>query len=242
MNRRFVVSMEDRLLVVILGVLFVVSLGIPIYEQLTGEGVPASWNAPVILLTLFAIMRLVGPLPQIGRDVRYLRQVADVGVERMPTVKDFYDGLVSGLGKAKSTLDLTHIRDHPPADFGAGASDFFSRLLDWCVAEDGRSIRRIIAVRSTAMYEWARQLEQETANLPQFEVRVIEWAPQAPALNMAIMDEKAVYLALTGSTLNRTRGLGIEDGTTAQYFRDYYENLWRSSTDLRSWLDTHTAV
>lgn len=236
MKRRFVLSTEDRLLVVILGVLFVVSVGIPVYEEVFGTRVPASWNAPVVLLALFAIIRLVGPLPQIGKDVRYLREIADVGVQRMPTVKDFYDSLMDGLAKAETTLDLTHIRDHPPADFGPGASEFFTRLVDWCMTEQGRSIRRIISVRNVAMYEWALALAEQVADLPQFEIRVIDWAPRAPALNMAIIDERAVYLALTGSTITRTRGLGIEDQKTAQYFRDYYETLWGSSTDLQDWL------
>ena len=56
------------------------------------------------------------------------------------------------------------------------------------------------------------------------------------AINMAIVDGKAVYLALTGSTPERTRGLGVEDEDAALYFTDYYENLWHAATDLGEWL------
>ena len=188
-----------------------------------------------MLAALYAIVRLVGSLPEIRTDVRFLREVANVRVQRMPNSKDFYDNLDRARDQATSTLDLTHIRDSPPADYGHGTSAFFDRVVDWCSVE-GRSVRRIISVRSPAMYDWALELDAKTRDLPQFRIRVIDWAIDAPAMNMAIVDEKAVYLALTGSTLERTKGLGIEDETATQYFTDYYDNLWRNSVDLRQWL------
>ena len=42
--------------------LFVISLGIPVYEGITGNSVPSSWNVPVVLAALYAIVRLVGPI------------------------------------------------------------------------------------------------------------------------------------------------------------------------------------
>jgi hypothetical protein len=236
MKRRLVTSSEDRFLVVILFLLLAVSLAIPIYEEVRNVKVPASWNTPVVLFALYAIVKLVGSLPEIHTDVRFLREVADVRVQRMPNVKDFYDNLERAVDQATATLDLTHIRDSPPADFGAGAGDFFNEVVRWCGTE-GRSARRIISVQSPAMYDWAQELAARTEHLPQFRVRVIDWSIAAPAMNMAIIDEKAVYLALTGSTLERTRGLGIEDQTATQYFTDYYENLWDCGKDLRVWLD-----
>lgn len=234
-NRRLVTSTEDKFLVVALIVLLLVSLAIPVYEEVTGVTVPASWNTPVVLFALYAIVRLVGSLPEIKTDVRFLREVANVRVQRMPNAREFFDNLDKALDEATSTLDLTHVRDTPPSEFGQGTGAFFARVVEWCGVE-GRSVRRIIAVRSPAMYEWARELEAATANFPQFKVRVIDWAIPAPAMNMAIIDEKAVYLALTGSTIERTRGLGIEDETATQYFRDYYDNLWGASVDLKRWL------
>ena len=235
MKRRLIKSGEDRFLILVLFLLLVVSLAIPIYEEIQNVKVPASWNTPVVLFALYAIVKLVGSLPEIYTDVRFLREVADVRVQRMPNVKDFYDNLEGAVDHATSTLDLTHIRDSPPADFGPGAGDFFDKVIEWCGTE-GRSARRIICVRSPAMYDWAQELALRIENLHQFRVRVVDWSIAAPAMNMAIIDEKAVYLALTGSTLERTRGLGIEDQTATQYFTDYYENLWDCGQDLQRWL------
>jgi hypothetical protein len=153
----------------------------------------------------------------------------------MQNVKDYYDSLTLAVGEAVSSLDLTHIRDSPPADFGEHATVFFDQLVDWCLA-DGHSIRRVISIRTPAMREWAQQLASETEHLTRFKVRVIDWKIAAPAMNMAIVDNRAVYLALTGSTAERTKGLGIEDEQAAQYFSDYYENLWREGVDLAEWL------
>lgn len=235
LRRRFTSSTEDRVLLIFLGLLFALSVAVPVLESLTDRRIPPSWTVPVILAALYAILRLVGAVPEIRTDVRYLREVADVRVQRMPNVKEFYESLDGAVRNATSTLDLTHIRDTPPGDFGDQATRFFAQLVDWCTVE-GRSARRIICVRNPAMLAWARQLADETRHLSRFSVRVVDWSTEAPAINMAIVDGKAVYLALTGATTERTRGLGIEDEDATQYFSDYYDNLWRGARDLDGWL------
>ncbi len=241
--KRLFESTQNRVLLAVLVGLGIFSVAAPVVEGFTGKPLPTSVSTAVILAALYTVVSLVGSVPEIGRDVRFLREAADVSVQRMSNVTDFYHNLERAVDKATASLDLTHIRKHPPSDFGEGASAFFDRLLDWCSSADGRSIRRVISVRNPAMYEWARQLADETKGYPQFQVRVIEWVTDAPALNMAIVDEKAVYLALTGPTVERTRGLGIEDktGTAASYFGDYYENLWNCATDLDEWLARNPA-
>lgn len=237
MRRRWTGSVEDRVLVTVLVFLFLVSLAVPIYERVADVVAPASWDVPVLLAALYAIVRLVGPVPQIRTDVKYLRDIADIGVQRMPNVKDFYDSLSRAVDHASVTLDLTHIRSTPPADFGEDAGAFFAKLIAWSSVE-GRSIRRIISVQSPAMYEWAKQLARETEHISRFEIKVIDWRLKAPALNMAIVDSKATYLAITGrGPLQRTKGLGVEDTITSQYFTDYYEHLWDNSVYLREWLE-----
>lgn len=236
MKRRLVETAQDRFLVIVLVALGVLSVGIPIYEGITESNVPASWNTPLILLALYAIVKLVGSLPEIHTDVRFLRSRAEgIRAQRLPTVRDFYDSLRAGLNQASATIDLTHIRDTPPVDFGPGASDFFEKVLEWSEG-DGRSVRRIIAVRSPAMLEWAKELESRTQTLPRFKVRVVDWTIDAPALNMAIIDDRAVFLALSGSLPERMKGLGIEDQATTQHFAEYYQCLWDASEDLTSWL------
>jgi hypothetical protein len=233
---------EDKVIIFVLIALFVVSVAIPILEWWrTPFKVTPSLFAPVVLLALYLLARLVGGVPEIRKDVRYLREAAasNVRVQQMSNVKEFHDNLRLAVERANSTLDLTHIRETPPRDFGESAVQFYDGLQKWCRVE-GRSIRRIICVRNASMYVWAKQLAEETRDLPQFEVRVIDWSTKAPAMNMAIVDGKAVYLALTGVSLERTKGLGIEDDTTAQYFQNYYDNLWSTGKPLPAWLEQNT--
>jgi hypothetical protein len=241
MKKRLVETTEDRLLVTVLGLLFLVSLLVPLGERITGKEWPAAWSAAVVLAALYSILRLVGTVPEIHSNVQYLRNVADVRVQRLDNVSDFYESLTSAVDKARATLDLTHIRDTPPRDFGTRADVFFDKLVDWC-AEDGRSIRRVISARNPAMRAWARQLQEETKHLSRFNVRVTNWSLETPAMNMAIVDGKVVFLALTADAAERTKGIAMEDPTGAQYFTDYYDTLWRTSTPLEEWLAGRQAV
>lgn len=237
MKQRLGSRTEDKVIISILVVLFVVSVAIPVFEWMTHDRVPPSVFAPLVLAALYLLARLVGGIPEIRKDVRYLRDAAasNVRVQQMSNVKEFHDNLRLAVERATSTLDLTHIRETPPSDFGESASSFYDGLVKWCAVE-GRSIRRIICVRNASMYVWAKQLASDVEHLPQFQVRVIDWSTRAPAMNMAIVDGKAVYLALTGASLERTKGLGIEDDTTAKHFEDYYDNLWNAGKDLPVWL------
>lgn len=216
--------------------LLALSIVAPFIALLFGENVlPSALISAAILLGLLTIVRVVGQVPEIRKDVSYLREVASVRVDRMPTVVDFYNELTDSVTRASASLDLTHIRDTPPRDFGSSAESFFAMLVDWCATE-GRSIRRVICIRNPAMLEWAHKLAEQTKDLPQFSIRVIDWQIDAPAINLAIVDNKKTYIALTGATAMRTTGLAIEDADTTRCFTEYYNNLWTVGTDLEKWL------
>ena len=245
--RRLLDNVEARVIVGLLFVPFAGSLGIAIAEQFFDTEIKPAWNTPVVLASLYFIIRLVALIPDIGTDVKVigndvksLVETAEaVRVERILNVNDFYASLTKAVDKATSTLDLTHIRDTPPNDFGPTAADFFNRVVDWCAGGEGRTVRRVISVRNPEMHIWAQQLAETTADLPQFSIRVIDWVSEAPAINFAIVDEAAVYLTLTGTMTVRTRGLAIDDEIVSRSFKEYYDNLWENSTDLRDWLALH---
>lgn len=246
--RRLLEGVEARVLVAILVILFLGSIAIATAEQFLRVEIKASWSTPLVLASLYFIVRLVSIIPDIGTDVKSIGTdvksligVAEsIRVQRISNVDDFYKSLGNAVDKATSTLDLTHIRSTPPSDFGATATDFYDRLIKWCTGGDGRTIRRVISVRNPEMRVWAQQLAADTEHLPQFCVRVVDWATDAPAINFAIVDERAAYIALTGSMIGRQKGLAIDDLTVSQNFKDYYENLWNNSTDVNEWLAAHT--
>jgi hypothetical protein len=183
------------------------------------------------------VIRLLDPVEEIHTDVRYLRDATKtIKAKTFPTVEDFYTALQQAVREATTTLDLTHIRDNPPADFGPESTEYTRYVFDWIRRDVRHSVRRIISIRNEAMLLWARELYQEVAELPGYHVRVLDWSIPVPAPNMAVVDSSAVFLALTGETVERTKGLAIEDVTTAQYFEDYYSTLWHSSVDLAQYL------
>lgn len=51
-------------------------------------------------------------------------------------------------------------------------------------------------------------------------------------INMAIIDETKVFLAITADIAERTAGLQINDHAMAKYFSDYYDNVWAHSIEL----------
>ena len=224
-------DLENRILVVTIVVLFVASIVKAIF------GIEARWQIPLVFLSLLAIIRLLYPVEQIHTDVRYLRDLStSAKISPYPTLDAFYSDLRHALSRAQYTLDLTHIRDNPPADFGEHTSGWFDAVAEWVTKDSARSVRRLIAVRNEAMQEWAEELHAAAARLPQFHIRVVKWDIDAPAVNMAIIDTSVVFLAVTGEMLERTRGIAVEDQAVAQYFSDYYNNLWHAGVPLDEFL------
>jgi hypothetical protein len=223
--------LEDRALVLGLAVLAGASVVTAIVN------VPAAWQGPLVLAALLLIIRLLSPVEEIHTDVRYLRQAAtSVKVELFPGIDEFYDQLRDAREEAASTLDLTHIRDDAPSDFGQGAALWSDSVVDWLTAKEGRSVRRVISARSESMKAWAKQLLQIQADVPAYHIRVVDWDIDAPAINMVIIDARVVFLAITGETTERTKALGIEDRVSGEYFSSYYTRLWNAGTDLSDWL------
>jgi hypothetical protein len=203
-------------------------------------GISTRWQMPLIFAALMLTLQMLGPIVDIRASLTSLvGQLSSPKIETLATPDAFYRSLRHALDLATSTLDLTHIRDNPPGDIGGThPRGWFEEVVKWLKSEPSRSVRRIIAVRNPAMLAWAIELDHLCATNPQLnlDIRVVDWRIDAPAINMAIIDGKTVYLAITGGSMSRTPGLEISDLTIARYFGDYYNNLWNSSEPLRTYL------
>ena len=157
-----------------------------------------------------------------------------------PTYQSYYSDLLSMLGSTKSKVDLTHIRNEPPAEF-RGTSDWFEKVIEWTNDHPMGRVRRIIAVRNNEMFEWAKQLAlvEEESKHANFTVRVCDWGSDFPAVNMAIFDRERVSVALTGADASETAGFSISDKAITNYFIDYYNNIWASSMPLKKFIAQH---
>jgi hypothetical protein len=235
MRRRFLipVDLENRVLLVVLTALLVVSIAGSVI------GVNVRWQIPLIFLALIVIIRLLTPVAQIHMNVKYLRQLsASATVKPFASVTSFYEDLRHALSAAESTVDLTHIRDNPPSDFARQSNGWYEATLEWAQNGASRSVRRLISVRGDAMQAWASELRRLTDQVPNFQVRVVVWSIDAPAINMAIFDERVVFLAVSGEVFERAKGIGIENKEVAHYFNSYYEKLWHASRPLGEYLDS----
>jgi hypothetical protein len=50
---------------------------------------------------------------------------------------------------------------------------------------------------------------------------------------MAILDEKDVFLAISGESPEQTAGVWVSDEEVGRYFSDYYNHLWAQSQPLQ---------
>lgn len=154
------------------------------------------------------------------------------------TYREFYRDCSLALDQSSKKVDLTHIRDEPPQDF-EGVSDWFGEVIKWCDEHPYGKVRRLIAVSNDRMLAWAQELAEYVKNRPNynFEVRVCQWTANFPAINMVIFDRRRVFIALTGFGATETAGFQVSDRLIADYFVDYYNNIWGKSDDLNNFLD-----
>lgn len=231
MKSRRIQELENRVLYAALVVLLGASIASAALH------VNAAWQSPLIFLALLAILRLVTPVDEIHQDVKYLRDLAGLSVQTYPTVDAYYIDLRHAVNEATVSLDLTHIRNQAPPEFvGREPSEYFKQVRDWVGASDSRSIRRIISIKNAEMLTWAKQLAEEIEGIPRYRVSVLDWSIESPAINLAIVDQRVVFMAITGETIERTRGIAVEDEHVAAYFVEYYNTLWREAQPLQKFL------
>lgn len=154
------------------------------------------------------------------------------------TYMEFYKNCLLALEQSFKKIDLTHIRHEPPQDF-TGVSGWYDEVIEWCDKHPYGKVRRIIAVSNLKMLKWAQELAGHIEKLPthNFEVKVCDWTADFPAINLAIFDRRRVFIALTGFGTSETAGFQISDAIIADYFVDYYNNVWGKSEDLINFLE-----
>lgn len=125
-------------------------------------------------------------------------------------------------------MELSHVRPDPPKAFSKGQK-YFEQVERWARNHKGEgTVRRLISLSSLEMKEWASQLAKVCEELNNFEVRVIDWSMDFPMINMAIIDGREVYLALTPRHPHETVGMRVVDSGLARHFQDYFFTMFNS--------------
>jgi hypothetical protein len=176
------------------------------------------------------------------RSTRLDATLADVAgaitgphVTTYPNAHAFYADMGAALRGAEMRLDLTHIRAETPKDFGAAADGWFDEVREWLAVHPARSARRVISSTSPDVVAWAEQTQRELHGL-NFYIEVIPWPLSIPAVNIAIIDEKRVFIALPGATPQSSPGLASEDPLTVGHFLESFNAMWNEGVLLDTWL------
>ncbi|MCH9806711.1 MAG: hypothetical protein K0U74_03175 [Alphaproteobacteria bacterium] len=228
---RFPARLEAAVTSGVLATLFLVALLSEYLEKLVK--LPSGWENAMIFLALLSIVRLLGTIIKIDQDMQLLiRQSGVKAIEKYETYEDFYHDLSQALKAAKRSLDLTHIRPEPPSSFRLGAA-YFDSIEAWCEKNPAGSVRRIISLENQAMQQWGQELLVVMQRHPNFRARACDRRATFPMINMAIVDERVVFLAITADSAERTSGIRINDERIAAYFLEYYNNIWSKSRGPR---------
>jgi hypothetical protein len=220
---------------------------------------PIAWLLPAIFLALYMILRVLVPLRNAAPTLQDFRDQI-VGLRgRMDALQislgatpveyhidnnEFYGNLTQRImHSAQHKLDVTYLRRIPPTSFTQEKSrSYFQSILDWANEEPARSVRRIIGVHNDEMRKWAYRHWQETRKISNYEARIIEYEGKLDMLNMALIDERFVYLAFSGSTNQSMSGLSIDDKRACQYFAHYYDQNWANAEPLAQWASRYSSA
>jgi hypothetical protein len=240
-------SLEYFLLLLGLVATVVLSLAAAIWRA------PVTWLMPGIFLALYMILRVLVPLRGAEPKLRdFHRQIvmlerrldalqislAATPVEYHLDNNEFYGNLAERVrSSAQHRLELTYFRHTPPTAFTQEKSrHYFQSVLDWAEEEHSRCVRRVIGVHSDEMRTWVHKHWQETRNTANYEARIIEYGGKPDMFNMALIDDRSVYLAFSGPTNQSMSGLSIDDPRACQYFSRYYDQNWALAEPLSEWV------
>ncbi|MBA2951034.1 helix-turn-helix transcriptional regulator [Streptomyces himalayensis] len=160
--------------------------------------------------------------------------------------REFYGAAAERVHRARSEIRVTYTRRYPPTQYTTRASaEYFQAILEWAAEEsdDERCVRRIIGVPEQGgvpdkdMLAWARRHHEDTSHLLNYEANVLRWMAPADGLNMALVDDNAVFLAFSGGSRQRLNGFSVEDPTFMSYFAGYFEQLWAALQPLSTYLE-----
>lgn len=229
---KFLDKINARVTQVILFFLMLFSIIADYLENLIK--LPSNWELPVILAALILIVNMLKKLYEVDENTKKLLENLEIDVlTKFDRYDSFYKELTIAMKGATTSLDLTHIRHEPPSSF-TNSDKFFDGVQTWCKKNPTGYLRRVTTVCNEDMKNWVRELKRTENEVNNYHVKICEWSTEFPMINMAIIDKKNVFLTLTGDISERTCAILIKDRKAAQYFVQYFDNMWALSKKIPS--------
>lgn len=156
------------------------------------------------------------------------------------TGRNHYKALAAQIRETRSRILTTYIRVTPPLyfvgftdrDTGEAAAEYFAELGNWPLLQGPRSMCRLICLSNREMIEWARRHHESSRDLPNYEVRVVDWQINADPVNLAVFDDTVAFLTFAQGTTQEMSGFRIDDRNLVRDATGYFGRLWSGSTPL----------
>ncbi|MFI0482806.1 helix-turn-helix domain-containing protein [Actinomadura sp. 9N215] len=156
------------------------------------------------------------------------------------TGRHHYKALTAQIRETQSRILTTYIRVTPPLyfvgftdrDTGDAAEEYFAELGNWLLVEGARSMCRLICLPNREMIEWAREHHERSRDLPNYEVRVVDWQINADPVNLAVFDDTTAFLTFAAGTAQEMTGFRIDDRNLVRDATGYFGRLWSSGIPL----------
>jgi len=222
------INMEDMMkrLVWPIGLL---TISVSIFDVVFPGLLPNGWYVVAIFCLLFSV---AVPVTDIRERIEKIELASHrAGFSKYRNTREFYQALENAMKNAKHELLLTHIRLDPPAKFTEG-EEYYGLVEKWATDHPEGVVKRISTNTPEKMKEWASQQQVRAKRQSNYYFRVIEWSNQFSHINMAIIDEKTVYIAISGDTAEETSGLETSDSEIVGNFKKYFNIMWSHATRL----------
>lgn len=144
--------------------------------------------------------------------------------------EEVYSAIARQVPLTKRRIMTTYLRRQPPDHYASqSAPEYFAAILGWANEPGARSVRRITCAPTAEMRGWASRHFEESHHIKNYEVRVIPWAVDADAMNIALFDDSVIFLVFSGeAAFQDIAGIRLESKQLLSCFESYFNQLWHS--------------
>jgi len=195
---------------------------------LDAVGVNVKWYIPAIFAALYLIYQtLISTRDRSG----------SLETTFYSSNSEFYASTQRRMQSAQRHIWVTYVRTVPPPGFeSAEASSYFKYGLEWAKKNPDRELRRIVgAGERGAMTDWLVHHYAETKDIKNYAVRVSPFDGPVDGINFAIIDDRAVFIALSGEG-NRLTGHSLDTPEAVHAFREYFLQWWDGAERLETYV------
>jgi hypothetical protein len=189
--------------------------------------VSVRWYIPGIFMAMYLIYQtLIGTRP------------SRTGLESSfyGSNSEFYSSTQRRMQSATRHIWVTYVRLVPPPGFESPEADsYFKYGLAWARQNRDRELRRIVGAPDQGpVAEWLVRHYSETKDIGNYLVRVSPFSGPVDGINIAIIDDRAVFIALSGEG-NRLTGHSLDTPEAVHAFREYFLQWWDSCERLEDY-------